>query len=133
MFGLQNIVLSDGVERPVVERSFDVIQKYETQAEVVVEKIKDWLAGRSLETIEKRVDSLEEKINEMNDAVKNSCANFDEVKKYIDDNIADVKDFVGEIVKKLPKPSQLVILDGTVKKTLRLHFTCAKSDFQWTC
>jgi len=130
---VQNIVLADGVEKSIVEEHKETIFMHEAHAQAVVEKIKDWLAGRSLETIEKRVDSLEQKINEMNDAVKNSCANFDEVKKYIDDNIADVKDFVGEIVKKLPKPSQLVIIDGTVKKTLRLHFTCAKSDYQWTC
>jgi len=45
------------------------------------------------------------------------------VKRYVDANIAEVKDFVGEIVKKLPTPSRLAV-QGTLRKTLILYFVC---------
>ena len=42
----------------------------------------------------------------------------------MDAKIAEVKDFVGEVVKKLPQPCKLEVVGG-VRKTLVLHFACS--------
>jgi len=58
--------------------------------------------------------------------VSQTCANFEDVKKYVDANIAELKDFVGEIVKKLPQPARLQV-EGKLRKTLTLWFRCCKT------
>lgn len=60
--------------------------------------------------VTKRIDDLDAKVNEMNDRVAESCKSYEDVIAYVDKNIADVKDFVGEIVKKLPLPKRLEVI-----------------------
>ena len=68
---------------------------------------------------------MEARIDALNTKVAESCANFEDVIAYVDANIADgaykqlrfliilitsaVKDFVGDIVKKLPSPKRLEV------------------------
>lgn len=102
------------------------IQEHEHSAAQIVEKIVDWFEGRSLKKVDERLAALEAKVAAMNDEFSKQCANFDEVNALMDSKIADLKDFVGEVVQKLPQPVQLVMVGG-VKKTLQLHFRCART------
>jgi hypothetical protein len=44
--------------------------------------------------------------------------------------MADMKDFLAEVVKKLPKPKRLEVV-GTLRKTLVLHFECVHSGYEY--
>jgi hypothetical protein len=44
--------------------------------------------------------------------------------------MADMKDFVGEVVKKLPVPKRLEVV-GTIRKTLILHFECVHTGYEF--
>jgi hypothetical protein len=41
-----------------------------------------------------------------------------------------VKDFIGDIVKKLPTPKRLEVV-GNLRKTLILHFECARTGYEF--
>jgi len=49
-----------------------------------------------------------------------------EIFAYVDGRITKEREFVGDIVKKLPLPSRLSV-EGRVRKTLTLHFVCVHS------
>lgn len=104
----------------------DVIMKYEASSAALVASIEDFYEGRSLEILAVRVDAVEQKINELNAKVSESCQNFDEVKAYLDKNIEDLKDFVATIAKKLPTPTRFSVT-GKLRKTLKLHFPCCRN------
>jgi len=63
----------------------------------------------------------------MNKKIQDSCKTSEELKAYVDKNIAQLKDFVGEIVKKLPTP-YLFTAEGIVRRTLTLHFECGLNE-----
>jgi cellulose synthase/poly-beta-1,6-N-acetylglucosamine synthase-like glycosyltransferase len=62
-----------------------------------------------LETLTNRVDALEAKINAMNLKISETCTNMADVIAYVDANMADMKDFLAEVVKKLPNPKRLEV------------------------
>jgi hypothetical protein len=86
------------------------ISSHKASNDVVVTAIEDFYAGRSLASLELRVDLVEAKINELNNKVAESCANFEDVIAYVDAHVADLKDFIGDVVKKLPTPKRLEVL-----------------------
>ncbi len=63
---------------------------------------------------------------ELNGEFSKQCKTFEDVSAMMDKKMADLKDFVGEVVKKLPQPCRLVVVGG-VRKTLVLHFKCART------
>jgi Tfp pilus assembly protein PilO len=69
-----------------------------------------YIYSRSLESLTQRVDELDEKVNALNSKVAQHCKNFEEVIAYIDANMADMKDFLAEVSKKLPTPKRLEVL-----------------------
>lgn len=48
-------------------------------------------SSRSLKGLTARVDEMEARIQAMNQRVSECCSNFEDVKRYVDDNIADCK------------------------------------------
>lgn len=113
----------------------DALPTFQTNllgGEQLLVSISDLLEGRSLKSVDAKVDALDAKVSELNSRVKETCSDFDEVKAYVDANISELKEFVGEIAKKLPQPSRLTILSG-VQKTIQLHFACASTGEEWTC
>jgi uncharacterized coiled-coil protein SlyX len=86
-----------------------MISTHKSSNDVVVTAIEDFFGGRSLASLEIRVDKVEEKINELNSKVAESCANFEDVIAYVDAHVADLKDFIGDVVKKLPTPKRLEV------------------------
>jgi len=113
-------------KKEVLAPHVDTIKSFKGSSEIIVTSILDFAAGRSLAKVAKKVDELDAKVNAMNKRVEDSCKSYDDVIAYVDKNIRDVKDFVGEIVKKLPLPKRLEVV-GTVRKTLILHFECVRT------
>lgn len=109
--------------RDVLTPFLELVRSKRGQADTQVQLIEDWYEGLSLKSVNTRIDNLEARIDAMNARIAETCTNFEEVKAYVDQNIADVKDFVGEIVKKLPSPKRLEVV-GRIHKTLILHFEC---------
>lgn len=106
------------------------IAKFKSANEVAFVSIDDYAAGRSLEDLTLRVDVLDAKINALNSKVAETCHNMADVIAYVDANMADMKDFLAEVVKKLPKPKRLEVV-GTLRKTLYLHFECIHSGYEF--
>jgi hypothetical protein len=106
------------------------IAKFRSASEVLYTSIDDFAAGRSLETLTNRVDILDAKINALNSKVAETCSNMADVIAYVDANMADMKDFLAEVVKKLPKPKRLEVV-GTLRKTLILHFECVNTGYEY--
>jgi cellulose synthase/poly-beta-1,6-N-acetylglucosamine synthase-like glycosyltransferase len=63
-----------------------------------------------LAIVTSRVDDLEVKVNALNKKVAETCSNMSDVIAYVDANMADMKDFIANIVKKLPTPKRLEVL-----------------------
>jgi len=124
--GISNQFDALGDNTKVLEPFMPQITALAGSAGIVVEKIIDWYEGRSLKKTDAKVDALEAKVNAMNDAFASQCKNFKEVSAMMDKKIAEVKDFVGEIVKKLPQPCKLEVVGG-LRKSLLLHFACART------
>eukprot|EP00002_Diphylleia_rotans_P031068 TRINITY_DN6432_c0_g1_i1.p1 TRINITY_DN6432_c0_g1~~TRINITY_DN6432_c0_g1_i1.p1 ORF type:complete len:602 (+),score=135.74 TRINITY_DN6432_c0_g1_i1:66-1871(+) len=102
----------------------------------------DALNERSLETVSTKVEVQEKKVEEVKKDIEETKEKVAEqekrlqeielitndVKKYVDENIAQLKEFVAGIVKKLPVPMNFTTQDAYFKthKKLQLHFSCAK-------
>ncbi len=85
-----------------------------TQAQAII----DYYEGRDLR-------SLIAKFEQLNEEVKAAVQNFDDLKKYVDDHVAELKEFISEINKKLPIPNGFSS-QGRIRKTLTLYFTCSR-------
>ena len=103
-----------------------LIRSHAGSAAASVEKIEDWRAGRSLKKTDERLAAVEAKVAALNADFAKTCKNLEEVSAMMDEKIADLKDFVGEVVKKLPQPSKLEVVGGA-RKTLLLHFSCCRT------
>eukprot|EP01031_Cornospumella_fuschlensis_P037374 gene37374-45383_t len=83
------------------------IEKFKSSSEVAFTAICDFAAGRSLETLTNRVDELDARVRALNTKVAETCSNMADVIAYVDANMADMKDFIAEVTKKLPAPKRL--------------------------
>lgn len=117
-------------QREVLQGYLPTIAKYKSASEVAYTSIEDFAAGRSLETLTNRVDELDAKINALNNKVAETCHNMADVIAYVDANMADMKDFLAEVVKKLPAPKRLEVV-GTLRKTFILHFECVRTGYEF--
>jgi hypothetical protein len=93
--------------------------------------------GEDVDALHDRLDEVETKITEMNGNISDTCHDMDAVQAYVDANIADVKDFIGEVVKKLPNPVKFSVGKDSWrkggKKVIKLHFVCSHgSGVEWT-
>jgi hypothetical protein len=110
--------------RPIAEGGSTTI-KVGGHGSEAAQKLVAIYEGRDLSSLVTRVDAADQKMHELNGSIKEMCSNMDEVEKYVQDNIADVKQFLGTVVKKLPQPEKLTV-EGKVRKTLLLHFSCCR-------
>lgn len=78
----------------------------------------DIYEGRTIRALSADIDAQNKKISEMVHSV-------DDLKEYVDENVAELKDFLAQIAKKLPIPVELST-EGRIRKTLILHFVCGK-------
>lgn len=56
------------------------------------------------------MDEIDAKINAMNKKIAETCTNMADVIAYVDANMADMKDFLADVVKKLPNPKRLEVI-----------------------
>ena len=119
------VTLGEG-NTAALEPHMDAIRKHASTSGMLVEKIEDWFAGRSLKGVDERLDALEAKVAALNDDFSKQCSNFEEVSAMMDKKVAELKEFVGGIVQKLPQPCKLVVIGGA-KKTMQLHFKCVRT------
>jgi len=119
------VTLGEG-NTAALEPHMGAIRAQESANGMLVEKISDWFEGRSLKAVDDRLGALEAKFAALNEDFAKSCSNLEEVSALMDTKIAELKEFVGEIVQKLPQPCRLVVIGGA-KKTLQLHFQCART------
>ncbi|RMG30411.1 MAG: hypothetical protein D6732_16280 [Methanobacteriota archaeon] len=82
------------------------------QARMVV----DLYEGRSLRTLEL---SIEEQNRRISEAVQST----EDLRRYVDENVSELKDFIAQINKKLPIPKRFSTR-GKIRKTLILEFVC---------
>lgn len=52
---------------------------------------------------------LDAKVKALNNKVAETCSNMADVIAYVDANMADMKDFIAEVAKKLPAPKRLEV------------------------
>eukprot|EP01034_Spumella_vulgaris_P027260 gene27260-33954_t len=117
-------------DRSVLVSAMDKLAKFKSAAEVIYVSIDDYAAGRSLLVLTEKVSALDKKVNALNAKVAQTCTNLSDVIAYVDANMADMKDFLAEVVKKLPTPKRLQI-DGTLRKTLILVFECSRTGLEF--
>lgn len=113
-------------DKKVLKEHMPTLAKFKDSSPIIFTSIDDYASGRSLAVLTEKVDDLEAKVDALNSRVAESCKSYEDVIAYVDKNIRDVKDFVGEVVKKLPLPKRLEVI-GTARKTLILHFECCRT------
>lgn len=84
----------------VMAAQLETIRRYHTDDEAAVHLIEDFCAGRSLDKVDVRLDAMESRISALNTQVLQVCTNVDDVKRYMDAHIAEIKEFVAEVAKK---------------------------------
>jgi hypothetical protein len=108
------------MNRELLEPYMDLIRKcaedpqqhVRDQANLII----DIMEGRDLR-------SLAAQIEEQNTLVKEAALTVDSLKEYVDKNVAMLKTFIADIIKKLPVPVRFTA-EGRVRKTLQLHYVC---------
>jgi hypothetical protein len=77
-------VMHDLSDITLLQERIPLISKHRSSSEIVVKEIEDFAAGLSLR-------KLAEKIDEVNSKVAATCQNFDDVIRYVDENMKDSK------------------------------------------
>lgn len=114
----------------LLQPHMEAIAKHRTVSEQSYTAIVDFVAGRSLESLSARVDEVEARITALNSKVSQTCHNLADVIAYVDANMADMKDFLADVAKKLPQPKRLEVI-GKFRKTLVLHFVCCHTGLEY--
>lgn len=75
-----------------------------------------------------------EQIQELNAKFKEACGSIEGLKAYVDENVDQLKDFIGSVVKKLPVPVEFSSERRYVlKQAMLLHFRCQASPQTTVC
>jgi len=119
LIGIRGVVTKDKQKVPKdVLDWVQVCKNGDGSAQQQAERLMDVYEGRSLE-------GAYNAIAEANERFKASCGDMESLKAYVDQNVADLKDFVGTITKKLPMPCKFSSEPRYVAKmAMLLHFKC---------
>ena len=82
--------------------------------------IVDIYEGRTVREFAAAIDDQNKRISEM-------VHSYEDLKAYVDENVAELKDFISQIAKKIPIPHEFST-EGRIRKTMKLHFTCGMQD-----
>eukprot|EP01033_Poteriospumella_lacustris_P000396 gene396-255_t len=116
--------------RDILLKNMDRLSAKKSYAGVLFKEIEDYANGRSLAGVTLRLDVLDAKVNALNTKVSETCTNMADVLAYVDANMADMKDFLAQVTKRLPQPKRLEVV-GTLRKTLILHFECCRTGLEF--
>ncbi|MFX1507047.1 MAG: hypothetical protein ACFFDC_13210 [Promethearchaeota archaeon] len=78
--------------------------------------IVDIYEGRTVREFAAAIDDQNKRISEM-------VHSYEDLKAYVDENVAELKDFISQIAKKIPIPYEFST-EGRIRKTMKLHFIC---------
>lgn len=110
------------IDRALLDPYVERIRNYESDAQ---EYVRD-NAKRIIDYYERKdIRSLASTVEEQNAKIREAVKSTEELKAYIDENIDMLKEFIADIVKKLPIPSKFST-EGKIRKTVKLHFVCGK-------
>jgi hypothetical protein len=87
--------------------------------------------GRDAEAMALQVTRLEEQCEEENAKISKACSDFEQVREYMEENVASLKTFIADVAKKLPNPVKFSVVGGKIKKVIKLHFVCPKTGFEF--
>ena len=110
--GEMNHELLEPYMDPIRRLAEDPQQTIRDQANYII----DIMEGRDLRT-------LAAQIEEQNRLIKAAALSVGSLKEYVDQNVAMLKTFIADIVKKLPIPIRFST-EGRVRQTLQLHYVC---------
>jgi len=97
------------------------VKDTKNKVELVDKKVE--VAEQRLDVQDQKISDIMSRIDSLNQTVSAQVHSYDDLKKYIDDNVATLKEFIGEVVKKLPLPFDFTA-EGIVRRTLTLYFQC---------
>ena len=113
--------------RNLVDFNIDLLEPYEDKIRALENHNKDMIRNQAkmiIDIVEGRtIRQLASKIDENNKKISEAATSTEALMEYIDDNIAMVKDFIADIIKKLPTPNSFDT-QGRIRKTLILNFVC---------
>ncbi|MHA2366475.1 MAG: hypothetical protein ACXAC7_21140 [Candidatus Hodarchaeales archaeon] len=112
------------LDRELLDPYIEKIQSFSDDPQQYVrdqaKSIIDYYEGRDL-------SSLMANFEDLNKEIKDSISSMDDLKNYVDDHVAELKEFMAEVVKKLPIP-RAFSSEGRLRKTIKLHFVCGCGD-----
>mmetsp|Transcript_77214 Transcript_77214/g.184883 ORF Transcript_77214/g.184883 Transcript_77214/m.184883 type:complete len:799 (+) Transcript_77214:48-2444(+) len=119
LVSLKALVIKDKARLPSnVLRWVQELKEGDGSAREMATSLIDAYEGRSLE-------GAYEQIADMNSRFKEACGDMESLKKYVDDNMSEMKDFISTVAKKLPMPVRFSSEPRyVVKKAMLLHFKC---------
>merc|ERR1712079_582375 len=84
--------------------------------------------GITLTTVAEAVERHDIEIDGLNAKIKSTCKDVESLRVYMDQNTAELKAFLAQVVKRLPVPCSFdVQRKFVVRKTIRLHFACGRA------
>jgi hypothetical protein len=78
----------------------------------------DFVEGRDIHSLAAQIEEHKTKIRE-------AAVSVDILKEYVESNVEMLKNFIADVVKKLPMPVKFST-EGRIRKILQLHFVCNK-------
>jgi hypothetical protein len=123
---LEGLLCVDPAKRTTISALLDQ-SLFNTNADATkgIQSMKCQLSG-----LESRVNEIENRMQEMNSAIKACCNSQAGVERYIEEQISEVKEFIAEVVKKLPVPTQITTKKGGIlgtKTVTQLWFVCEET------
>mmetsp|Transcript_11330 Transcript_11330/g.15704 ORF Transcript_11330/g.15704 Transcript_11330/m.15704 type:complete len:923 (-) Transcript_11330:19-2787(-) len=110
----------DEQDNKIVDLTDDVAETKEHVADLT-EVVSDH--QEQITTVQDQVNDHEEKLEKVAQVI----IDVEYLKNYVDKNMEDMKEFIGKVVKKLPMPIRFSA-EGTIIRTLKLHFACSRMD-----
>lgn len=108
------------MNREILEPYMEVIQGLTDDPQEYVRDqallIMDIWEGRDFRTLAAQIEEQNKKIAEI-------ATSVDALRAYVDENIEMLKQFISEVIKRLPVPVTFST-EGRVRKTMHLHFVC---------
>ncbi len=108
------------MDRSLLDPYIDKIKSLEDDPQEYIrdqaKHIVDIYEGRTVREFASAIDDQNIRISEM-------VHSYEDLKTYVDENVAELKDFISQIAKKLPIPSEFST-EGRIRKTMNLHFAC---------
>jgi hypothetical protein len=124
-----NVMVALQQYRSLGQMNRDLLGEYISRIKALTDSPQQYIRDTAIAIVDyyegRDIRSLADRIEEQNRLIREAAVSVDSLKEYLDNNIELLKQFISEIVKKLPVPVRFST-EGRVQKVLRLHFICAR-------